>query len=74
MVVLAIIGILLAIAFTRYRGMQARGNDVSGRSMRSIAAAQWKFALTCGNMKYATTLPALASRCRRPARPFSAPI
>ena len=25
--------------------------------MRSIAAAQWQFALTCGNMKYASTLP-----------------
>ena len=27
--------------------------------MLSIAAAQWQFALTCGNMKYASTLPAL---------------
>ena len=41
--------------------MQARGNDASAvASMRSIAAAQWQFALTCGNMKYASTLPALA--------------
>jgi prepilin-type N-terminal cleavage/methylation domain-containing protein len=61
MIVLAIIGVLLAIAFNEYRGMQARGNDASAlSSMRSIAAAQWQFALTCGNMKYASTLPALA--------------
>ena len=41
--------------------MQARGNDTSAlSSMRSIAAAQWQFALTCGNMKYASTLPDLA--------------
>jgi prepilin-type N-terminal cleavage/methylation domain-containing protein len=61
MVVLAIIAVLLAIAFNEYRGMQARGNDASAMaSMRSIAAAQWQFALTCGNMKYASTLPALA--------------
>ena len=41
--------------------MQARGSDASAvASMRSIAAAQWQFALTCGNMKYASTLPALA--------------
>jgi prepilin-type N-terminal cleavage/methylation domain-containing protein len=61
MVVLAIIAVLLAIAFNQYRGMQARGNDASAlASMRSIAAAQWQFALTCGNMKYASTLPALA--------------
>jgi prepilin-type N-terminal cleavage/methylation domain-containing protein len=61
MVVLAIIAILLAIAFTEYRGMQARGNETSAlTSMRSIAAAQWQFALTCGNLKYATKLPDLA--------------
>ncbi len=61
MIVLAIIAILLSIAFSQYRGMAARGNDASAlASMRSIAAAQWQFALTCGNMKYASTLPALA--------------
>ena len=61
MIVLAIVAVLLAIAFNEYRGMQARGNDASAlASMRSIAAAQWQFALTCGNMKYASTLPALA--------------
>jgi prepilin-type N-terminal cleavage/methylation domain-containing protein len=61
MVVLAIIAILLAIAFNEYRGMQAKGNDASAlASLRSIAAAQWQFALTCGNQKYASTLPALA--------------
>src|SRR5204863_7864125 len=60
MIVLAIIGVLLAIAFNQYRGMQARGNDASAvASMRSIAAAQWQFALVCGNMKYASSLPAL---------------
>ena len=69
MVVLAIIGVLLAIAFNEYRGMQARGNDASAlASMRSIAAAQWQFALTCGNMKYATALPELAKPVPRPGR------
>ena len=61
MVVMAIIGILLAIAFSEYRGMKARGNDASAlASLRSIAVAQAQFSMTCGNMKYATTLPALA--------------
>ena len=60
MVVLAIVGILLAVAFTEYRGMQARGNEASAvASLRDIATAQWQFALTCGNGKYAATLPAL---------------
>jgi hypothetical protein len=41
--------------------MQARGNDASAiGSLRAIAAAQWQFALTCGNMRYATVLPDLA--------------
>ena len=58
MIVLAIISILLAIAFNEYRGMQARGNEASAiGSLRSIATAQWQFATTCANGTYATTLP-----------------
>ena len=60
LIVMAIVGILLAIAFTQYRGMQARGNDASAiGSLRSIATAQWQFATTCANGKYSTTLPGL---------------
>jgi prepilin-type N-terminal cleavage/methylation domain-containing protein len=60
MVVLAIIAIVLAIAFAEYRNLQARGNEASAlSSMRSIAAAQAQFAMTCGNSKYAAALPAL---------------
>jgi prepilin-type N-terminal cleavage/methylation domain-containing protein len=74
MVVLAIIAVLLAIAFSEYRGMQARGNDASAlASMRSIAAAQWQFALTCGNMKYASTLPALAQPVPSTGQGFLSP-
>jgi prepilin-type N-terminal cleavage/methylation domain-containing protein len=60
MVVLAIIAILMAVAFTEYRNLQAHGNEASAlSSMRSIAAAQAQFAMTCGNSKYAAALPAL---------------
>jgi prepilin-type N-terminal cleavage/methylation domain-containing protein len=60
MIVMALIGILLAIAFARYHGMQSRGNEASAlASLRSIAAAQWSFAQTCGRQKYAVNLPAL---------------
>jgi Tfp pilus assembly protein PilE len=60
MIVVAIIGILLAIAFNQYRGMQARANDASAvASLRAIATAQWQFATTCANGKYSTTLPGL---------------
>jgi type IV pilus assembly protein PilE len=74
MIVLAIIAIVLAIAFTEYRNMQARGNEVSAlSSMRSIAAAQWQFALTCGNMKYAAALPGLGQRVPATGEPFLSP-
>jgi prepilin-type N-terminal cleavage/methylation domain-containing protein len=74
MIVLAIVAMLLAIAFNAYRGMQARGNDASAvASLRSIAAAQWQFALTCGNMKYATTLPALAQPVPATGQGFLSP-
>jgi prepilin-type N-terminal cleavage/methylation domain-containing protein len=74
MVVLAIMGILLAIAFSQYRGMQARGNDASAlASLRSIAVAQSQFAMTCGNLKYATTLPALAQPVPSTGQGFLSP-
>jgi prepilin-type N-terminal cleavage/methylation domain-containing protein len=61
MVVLAVLGILLAIAFTQYRGMQARGNEASAvGSLRAIVVAQSQFSLTCAKGKYASTLPGLA--------------
>ena len=74
MIVLAIIGVVLAIAFTEYRHMQARGNEASAlSSLRSIAAAQWQFALTCGNMKYATALPALGQPVPTTGEAFLSP-
>lgn len=74
MIVLAIIAILLSIAFNQYRGMQARGNDASAiGSLRAIAAAQWQFALTCGNMKYATALPDLGKPVPATGEAFLSP-
>jgi prepilin-type N-terminal cleavage/methylation domain-containing protein len=74
MIVLAIVAVLLSLAFNEYRGMQARGNEASAiGSLRSIAAAQWQFALTCGNMKYATTLPALAQPVATTGQGFLSP-
>ena len=74
MIVLAIIAIVMAIAFTEYRNMHARGNEVSAlSSMRSIAAAQWQFALTCGHGKYATVLPALGQPVPSTGEAFLSP-
>jgi len=74
MVVIAIIGILLALAFNQYRGMQAKGNEASAlASMRSITVAQWQFALTCGRTKYAATLDALAKPVPQTGHAFLSP-
>jgi prepilin-type N-terminal cleavage/methylation domain-containing protein len=74
MIVMAIIGILLAIAFARYEGIRARANEASANSaLRTIASAQWTFALTCGNQKYATTLPALAQPAPSTGQAFLSP-
>lgn len=74
MVVLAIIAILLAIAFNEYRGMQARGNDASAiASLRAIATAQWQFATTCANGKYSATLTGLGQAVPATGHPFLSP-
>ncbi|NUR55665.1 MAG: prepilin-type N-terminal cleavage/methylation domain-containing protein [Acidobacteria bacterium] len=74
MIVLAIIGIVLAIAFATYRNMHARGNEASAiASLRSIAAAQWQFAQTCGSQKYATSLPALGQPVPQTGQAFLSP-
>ena len=74
MIVLAILGILLAVAFNRYRGMEAKGNEASAlASMRSITVAQWQFALTCGRTKYAATLDALAQPVPQTGHAFLSP-
>jgi type II secretory pathway pseudopilin PulG len=74
MIVMAILAILLAIAFTQYRGLQARGNDASAiGSLRSIATAQWQFATTCANGKYSATLPGLGQPVPTTGQAFLSP-
>lgn len=74
MVVIAIIAILLAMAFNQYRGMQEKGNEASAvASMRSIGVAQWQFALTCGRSKYAATLDALGQPVPQTGHAFLSP-
>jgi prepilin-type N-terminal cleavage/methylation domain-containing protein len=74
MIVVAIIGIILAIAFAMYRNMQAKGNEASAiASLRSVAAAEWQFAQTCGNQKYAPTLQALGQPVPTTGQAFLSP-
>jgi prepilin-type N-terminal cleavage/methylation domain-containing protein len=74
MIVMALVGIVLAIAFASYRNMHAKGNEASAiASLRSIATAQWQFAQTCGSQKYATTLPALGQPVPATGQSFLSP-
>jgi prepilin-type N-terminal cleavage/methylation domain-containing protein len=74
MIVLAIIAIVLSISFNQYRNMQARGNATSAlASLRSIAAAQAEFAMTCGNLKYAAALPTLGQPVPTTGHSFLSP-
>ena len=74
MIVLAIVAVLLSVAFAEYRGLQAKGNEASAlASMRSISVAQWQFALTCGGTKYASTLGALADPVPQTGHAFISP-
>jgi prepilin-type N-terminal cleavage/methylation domain-containing protein len=74
MIVLAIMAIVMAIAFTAYRNMKSRGNEASAlASLRSIAAAQAQFSMTCGNMKYAVGLPALGKPVPTTGEAFLSP-
>jgi prepilin-type N-terminal cleavage/methylation domain-containing protein len=74
MIVLAILAVLLTVAFTEYRGMQAKGNEASAlASMRSISVAEWQYALTCGNTKYAATLEALGQPVPQTGHAFLSP-
>ncbi|HEX5475764.1 MAG TPA: prepilin-type N-terminal cleavage/methylation domain-containing protein [Vicinamibacterales bacterium] len=60
MVVMALIAILVAVAFARYSRAKISGSEASAlASLRTIAEAEWSFAQTCGNQKYAPTLVAL---------------
>ena len=74
MIVLAIIGILLALAFARFANMEAAGNEASAiASLRSITAAEWQFAQTCANQKYAPTLAALGQPAPATGAAFLSP-
>jgi prepilin-type N-terminal cleavage/methylation domain-containing protein len=74
MIVMSLIAIILGIAFARYQNMHTRGNEASAlSSLRSIAAAEWSFAQTCGNQKYAPTLAALGQPAPSTGAAFLSP-
>lgn len=74
MIVMALIAILLSVAFARYQNAEAVGNEASAMaSLRTIAKAQWEFAQTCGNQRYATSLTALGRAVPSTGQAFLSP-
>jgi prepilin-type N-terminal cleavage/methylation domain-containing protein len=62
LIVLAIIGIISAVAMAQYRGARVRGNEVSAiASLNAINQAQFAFAQSCGAQRYAPTLVSLGT-------------
>ena len=69
LIVVAIIGIIAAIAIPGLLRARQSGNEASGiGSMRSINSAQATYAASCGNGFYAPSLTVLGYAPRRAAR------
>jgi type IV pilus assembly protein PilA len=60
LIVMAIVGVLSAIAVAGYQHARIRGNETSAiASLDAINKAQFAFAQACGNQRYAATLVSL---------------
>jgi type IV pilus assembly protein PilA len=74
LIVLAIVGVLLSIAISGYRTARVRGAESSAvASLDSINKAQFTYAQTCGNQRYAPTLVALGTPVPGSGAPFLSP-
>ena len=62
LIVLAIVGVLLSIAVAGYQTARIRGDESSAvAALDSINKAQFAYAQTCGNQRYAPTLVSLGT-------------
>jgi type IV pilus assembly protein PilE len=74
LIVVAVVGILLAIAMAGQRYARVRGGEAAAISaLQAINQAQTSFSITCGNQRYAPTLSSLGVPVPGPARRSSAP-
>src|SRR6478752_4285175 len=74
LIVVAIIGIIAAIAIPGLLRARMSGNEASAiGSMRAINSAQSTFSSTCGGGGYASTLAALATPPQANGTPFISP-
>jgi prepilin-type N-terminal cleavage/methylation domain-containing protein len=74
LIVVAILGILLAIAMAGQRYAQVRGAEAAAISaLQAVNQAQAAFSLTCGNLRYAPTLSSLGVPAPRTGQAFLSP-
>ncbi|MEX2661719.1 MAG: prepilin-type N-terminal cleavage/methylation domain-containing protein [Vicinamibacterales bacterium] len=63
LIVMAIVGILGALAVAGYREVRARAGEASAiTSLEAINQAQFAFSQTCGNQRFAPNLASLGTR------------
>jgi prepilin-type N-terminal cleavage/methylation domain-containing protein len=74
LIVIAVVGILLAIAMAGYRYAKVRGGEAAAISaLQAINQAQTSFAITCGNQRYAPTLSSLGVPVPHTGQAFLSP-
>ena len=74
LIVVAIVGILAALAMAGYRYARVRAGEASAMaSLQAINQAQTSFAVTCGNQRYAPNLPSLAVPVPQTGQGFLSP-
>lgn len=74
LVVLAIVGVVVAVAMAGFRVARVRGNETAAvAALTAINQAQVAFAQVCGNGKFAPTLAALGAPMPTTGRAFLSP-
>jgi prepilin-type N-terminal cleavage/methylation domain-containing protein len=74
LIVVAVVGILLALAMAGHRYALVKGGEAAAISaLQAINQAQTAFALTCGNQRYAPTLSSLGVPVPRTGDAFLSP-
>jgi type IV pilus assembly protein PilA len=74
LIVLAIVGVLASIAVAGYRSARIRGSESSAiTTLDSINKAQFAYAQTCGNQRFAPTLMSLGVPVPGSGAPFLSP-
>jgi prepilin-type N-terminal cleavage/methylation domain-containing protein len=74
LIVMAIVGILGAVAVAGYRQLRARAGEAAAiTALQAINQAQFAFSQTCGNQRFAPTLASLGTRAPTTGEAFLSP-